>query len=171
MTKDRMTECEKNWGDGLYNAEWVRRLDVLLADERVSRYPVVKRRLQGMRRHAVKVEQERLIKIQECFDGKYNIHSPWTRIRHAHGLYGYFRTQPRALLCNSKNLRQTESMCPFCMEDFATEAFTSDKLRYDGPADEKYANGMPQADRSLAKSWGDLNLNVNRYYFNDPAIQ
>ena len=55
MTKDRMTECEKNWGDGLYNAEWVRRLDVLLADERVSRYPVVKRRLQGMRRHAVKV--------------------------------------------------------------------------------------------------------------------
>jgi len=158
MTEDRMTECEKKWGgegSRLYNAEWVRRLDVLLADERVSRYPVVKRRLQGMRRHAIKVEQQRLTKIQECFDGKYNMHAPYERITHAHGLYGYFRTQARAWLCASKTFTQTDSMCPFCMEDFATEAFTSDKLRYDCPA----------------KSWGDLNLNVNRYDFNDPAIK
>lgn len=174
MTKDEMNECEKKWGgEGtrLYNAEWVRRLDVLLADERVSQYPVVKRRLQGMRRHAIKVEQQRLRKIQECFDGKYNIHAPYERITHAHGLYGYFRTQPRAWCCPSKSPKQTDSMCPFCMEDFATEAFTSDKLRYDGLADGKYWTGVKRADRSLAKSWGDLNLNVNRYDFNDPATQ
>ena len=79
MTKDIMTDCEKKWGgegSRLYNAEWVRRIDVLLADERVSQYPAVKRRLQGMRRHAIKVEKQRLEKIQECFDGKYNIHAP-----------------------------------------------------------------------------------------------
>lgn len=170
MTKT-MKEAEKNWGDGLYNAEWVRRIDVLLADERVSRYPVVKRRLQGMRRHAIKVEAQRLDKIQQYFDGKYNMDDNWTRIRHAHGLYGHFRTQPKAWCCPSKSYKQTDSMCPFCMEDFATESFTSDKLHYDGPADKKYWTGVPMADRSMAKSWGDLNLNVNRYDFNDPATQ
>lgn len=153
-----MADCVEKWGGEtarLYNAEWVRRIDVLLADERVSQYPAVKRRLQGMRRHAIKVEKQRLDKIQECFDGEYNMYAPYERITHAHGLYGRFRTQPRAWLCPSKTPKQTDSMCPFCMEDFATEGFTSDKLCYD----------------AFANSWGDLNLNVNRYDFNDPATQ
>lgn len=173
MTKDRMTECEKNWGGEtalLYNAEWVRRLDVLLADERVSRYPVVKRRLQGMRRHAIKVEQQRLRKIQECFDGKYDIHAPYIRVTHAHALHGGWGNMPRAWCCPSKGYNQKDSMCPFCKEDYRNR-FASDKLRYDGPADEVYWNGVPKADESLAKSWGDLNLVTVWHDFNDPATQ
>jgi len=169
-----MTECEKKWGGEstrLYNAEWVRRLDVLLADERVSRYPVVKRRLQGMRRHAIKVEQQRLDHIQQCLDGKYNIHAPWARIREAHALYGYYAKAPRAWCCPSKGYKQKDSMCPFCKEDYRTDYFTSDKLRYDGPADGKYWTGVKRADQSLAKSWGDLNLDTLYHDFNDPATQ
>jgi len=174
MTKDEMTECEKKWGgedSRLYNAEWVRRIDVLLADERVSQYPVVKRRLQGMRRHAIKVEQQRLDHIQQCLDGKYDIHAPYKSVTHAHGLYGGWGNIPRAWCCPSKGYNQTDSMCPFCKEDYRTDAFTSDKLRYDGPTDKVYWTGVPMADRSLAKSWGDLNLDTVWHDFNDPATQ
>jgi hypothetical protein len=173
MTKDRMTECEKNWGGEtalLYNAEWVRRLDVLLAMRGYHDTLSSSDDFKVCAATPSRLSNKRLRKIQECFDGKYDIHAPYIRVTHAHALHGGWGNMPRAWCCPSKGYNQKDSMCPFCKEDYRNR-FASDKLRYDGPADEVYWNGVPKADESLAKSWGDLNLVTVWHDFNDPATQ
>lgn len=153
-------ECEARWGDGTEVKNWVRRIDVVLADERVSKYPAVKRRLQKMRRHALKCDQERLAHIQQCKDGLYT-HTKWSSQRYANQHFG----RPNSNMwwcCPTKNRKQHEASCPFCQDDWRTIANVSERL----------TATWTESD-NVAESWNDLSTPTNPYThdFSDPAIQ
>ena len=141
-----MEDCLKRWGDGSDNAEWIRRLDVVLADERVTNRPRVKRRLQGVRRHAVKAEEARLNHIELCMKGlpiptdgsswpKAGLDIPVTHFRA--GRSG------RALLCKTSG-NHWKTCCPFCRDDSLLAGWTREKLLFD------------REDKPKARAWSDL---------------
>tara|TARA_R100001463_G_scaffold77509_2_gene131579 strand:+ start:995 stop:1603 length:609 start_codon:yes stop_codon:yes gene_type:complete len=118
MTKDKMTECDRKWGDGSNNAEWIRRLDVVLGDQRVTKQPRVKRRLQSVRRYAVKAEQARADHFRICMEGgnlldgipfpKKGLGIPSTHFS--------LKTNGEKLLCKM-NGNDPSGCCPFCRDD------------------------------------------------------
>ena len=157
-----MEDCLRRWGDGSDNAEWIRRLDVVLADERVNNRPQVKRRLQGVRRHALKAEEARLKHIELCMKGlpiptddsswpKAGLDIPVTHFRK--GRSG------RALLCKTSG-DPWKSCCPFCRDDELLFGWTREKLLFD------------RVDEPKARTWSDLTHgNPHNADFSDPAIQ
>lgn len=158
-----MEDCMRRWGDGSHNAEWIRRLDVVLADERVTNRPRVKRRLQGVRRHAVKAEEARLNHIELCIKGlpiptdvsswpRYGLDMPVTHFRQT-------KASDRALLCKMSG-KHWKTCCPFCRDNELLFGWTREKLLFD------------REDKPKARAWSDLTKGGSHNAdFSDPETQ
>jgi hypothetical protein len=120
MTKDRMTECERKWGDGSRNAEWIRRLDVVLNDERVTHRPRVKRRLQSVRRYAVKTEQARADHFRICMEEGGNLMNAIPYPKNGLAIpssHFSLKRNGEKLLCKMDG-NDPSGCCPFCRDDW-----------------------------------------------------
>ena len=153
-------ECEAQWGDGEYEKSWIYRIDVVLADERVSKYPVVKQRLLSIRRHALKCNKERLHFIQMCKNGLYDEKVKWSKRRKSANHLG-LQNESKWWCCPTKYGRH-EASCPFCQDDWRTMQVISQKLTQ-----------AWEGSGVLVKSWDDLTIKNHPYThdFSDPAIQ
>tara|TARA_R110000796_G_scaffold19711_2_gene59148 strand:- start:256 stop:870 length:615 start_codon:yes stop_codon:yes gene_type:complete len=160
MIDETEKDCEAQWGDGKYEKAWIYRLDVVLADDRVSKYPTVKRRLLSIRRHALKCNQERLHFIQMCKNGFYDLKAKWNRKRKPELLLG-LQNKSKWWSCPTKYGRH-EASCPFCQDDWRTMQVISEKLTQ-----------AWKGSGVSVKSWGDLTIKNHPYThdFSDPAIQ
>jgi hypothetical protein len=153
-------DCEAQWGDGEYEKAWIYRIDVVLADERVSKYPAVKQRLLSIRRHALKCNKERLHFIQMCKNGFYDEKAKWSKKRKPQNHIG-LQNKSKWWCCPTKYGRH-EASCPFCQDDWRTMQVISQKLTH-----------AWKGSGVLVKSWDDLTIknHPHTHDFSDPAIQ